>query len=65
MFSTVHRAKGLEADRVWLLETTFKAKRRGEDEGDGWRSGAEEANIRYVAITRSKHELVWLQGDLE
>jgi hypothetical protein len=44
--STVHRAKGLERDRVWLIESTF------------WRGG-EEDNIRYVAITRARHELIY------
>lgn len=49
--STVHRAKGLERDRVWLLEDTFKL------EGD------QEANVRYVAITRARHELVYVRGE--
>lgn len=50
--SSVHRAKGLEADRVFLIEDSFKP-RRGE-------SSIEEDNIRYVAITRAKRELTWL-----
>lgn len=46
--SSVHRAKGLEADKVFLLADTF-------------RSGSEEEdNIRYVAITRAKKELTWV-----
>lgn len=46
--STVHRVKGLEADRVFLLEETFRVQRGNQ----------EEENIRYVAITRAKKQLV-------
>jgi superfamily I DNA/RNA helicase len=48
--SSVHRAKGLEADTVYLLRDTFR-------EGS-----VEEDNIRYVAITRAKRRLVWVDG---
>lgn len=44
--STVHRAKGLEADRVFLLADTFRD------------TTTEEINICYVAITRAKNTLV-------
>jgi len=44
--SSVHRAKGLERDRVFLLAGTF-------------REGGQEDNIRYVAMTRAKTELVY------
>lgn len=44
--SSVHRAKGLEADRVFVLWDTLKDHSQ------------EEKNIRYVAITRAKHTLV-------
>lgn len=39
--SSVHKAKGMERDRVWLLVETFRRGQREED------------NIFYVAITRS------------
>ncbi len=53
--STVHKAKGLEADRVFILEDSFSLRRGGDS--------SEEANIRYVSITRAKLELVQVYGD--
>ena len=44
--SSVHKAKGLEWHRVFLLSSTFRQSK-----------GGEEANIYYVALTRSKSEL--------
>lgn len=50
-FSTVHRAKGLEADRVMICPgpLTIRAERRWQ-----WR---QEQNLCYVAQTRAKDEL--------
>jgi len=45
-FLTAHAAKGLEAERVWLLDGTFRPK-KSED----------EANVYYVGISRAKREL--------
>jgi DNA helicase-2/ATP-dependent DNA helicase PcrA len=46
--SSVHRAKGLEAERVFVLEWTLYP--RGE-------ASPEECNIHYVALTRAKRQL--------
>lgn len=48
VFSTVHKAKGLERDRVFLLAETFRP----------WKE--DEENIYYVALTRARSELVFL-----
>lgn len=49
--SSVHKAKGLEAARVFILADTLR-------EGS-----IEEENIRYVAITRAKQELTFVYGE--
>ena len=46
--SSVHRSKGLEANRVFVLRNTLKFHNQ------------EELNIQYVAITRAKQTLVWV-----
>jgi superfamily I DNA/RNA helicase len=48
--SSVHRSKGLEANRVFVLAETIR------------RTTIEEQNIAYVAITRAKSTLVWVAG---
>jgi len=47
VFSTTHKAKGLERDRVFVLAGTYR-------KGSGI---AEENNLWYVAVTRAKSEL--------
>lgn len=54
--ATAHKAKGLERDRVWLLNDTFcRPNRLGV-------VSTEEKNILYVAITRAKSELTYVKG---
>ena len=52
VLSSVHKAKGLEWNRVLLLSKTFKPER-----------GDEEANIYYVALTRAKKSLVFVSDE--
>ena len=73
--SSVHRAKGLESDRVFVLRDTLnppvaclrchqrpkQCKCEGGYEPDP-KAQKEEQNIEYVAITRAKAELVWVAG---
>lgn len=52
VLSSVHKAKGLEWNRVHLLTKTFRAHH-----------GGEEANIYYVALTRAKQCLVFVSDE--
>lgn len=67
LFSSVHRAKGLERDRVFLLMGTFRASFGASDDEDdrpGRRGDAqEEANLLYVATTRARRSLVLVSGE--
>lgn len=89
LISTVHKVKGLEADRVFLLRGTFERHTEssckacgGYGDGGGanpdssrvrnqcWKCGGsgvwdreipqEELNIEYVAITRCRKHLIWV-----
>lgn len=57
VFSTVHRAKGDEADRVFILRPDLiphpKAKREDQLE--------QEYNLKYVSLTRAKQELWFVE----
>ena len=48
--SSVHKSKGLEADRVFVLVDTLSARDQ------------EELNIQYVAFTRAKQHLTLVKG---
>jgi superfamily I DNA/RNA helicase len=51
ILSSTHKAKGLERDRVFMLNDTYKPTK-----------GIEESNLTYVAYTRAKKELFLVQG---
>lgn len=51
MLSSVHKAKGLERETVWVLPDTFRVGK-----------GTEEDNLWYVALTRSKANLYLVAG---
>ena len=57
--SSVHKAKGLEADRVFVLRDTLSGFGKKLPTPAQLR---EEANIEYVAITRAKSVLAWVDG---
>lgn len=56
--STVHKAKGLEAEKCFIVEpglhSFFETRAR-----QSWQK-EQERNIKYVAVTRGKRELVYL-----
>lgn len=57
--STIHRAKGLENNRVFIInynELPFKRLEQKE-----WEK-IQELNLKYVALTRSKNELFLVQS---
>ena len=58
--STVHKAKGLEADNVFIIcPELLPMKIDGQME---WEF-QQELNLEYVAITRAKNKLVWVDVD--
>jgi len=54
-FSTVHKAKGLENDTVYILAPHLLPMSRKNQTEDEF---VQEKNIKYVAYTRSKNKLV-------
>ena len=51
VFSSTHKAKGLERERVWMLVGTYRR-----------RPGQEEENLYYVAATRARRTLHLVEG---
>lgn len=58
LLSSVHRAKGLEAKRVFILRPDLMPHPKAKSE---WERG-QEANLQYVAETRAIEELVYVDG---
>ncbi len=58
--STVHGAKGREADRVYVCSAMTNYQRCGLTKEPGVRSAEAEHRIFYVAVTRTKRELILL-----
>lgn len=52
--STIHKAKGLENDRVFILD--YDKLPMQKDNHKYWEK-VQEANLKYVALTRTKHTL--------
>lgn len=59
--SSVHKAKGLEADRVFLLTDTLYPGRNRKTKIKP-KQEQEERNIHYVGITRTRRELFLVEG---
>ena len=55
LLSSVHRSKGLEANRVWIYEPGLMPGRAGEPQ---------ELNLLYVALTRAKQSLFLVDDEV-
>jgi superfamily I DNA/RNA helicase len=54
MLSTIHKAKGLEAEKVWALP--FKMRKITNE-----KKAQEEKNLVYVQITRAKMQFNYVE----
>jgi DNA helicase-2/ATP-dependent DNA helicase PcrA len=61
--SSIHRSKGLEAPRVFVLRSTLGGFGLKKDKAPPVTTG-EEANLEYVAITRAQTTLLWVEGEV-
>jgi DNA helicase II / ATP-dependent DNA helicase PcrA len=57
--STIHKAKGLEYPTVFLLNWHLLPSRFAQQE---WQQ-VQERNLQYVAITRSKNKLIYINSE--
>jgi len=58
--STIHRAKGLEEDRVFVLD--YDKLPMGRPRQKDWEK-VQEINLKYVAITRAKSSLYLVESE--
>ena len=58
--STVHKAKGLESERVFILDRHLMPSKYAKLE---WQQ-EQERNVEYVAITRAKSSLFFIKSDV-
>ena len=56
-FATIHKAKGLEGDRIFILHPELLPHPMAKLD---WQI-KQESNLAYVAITRAKQELRWVK----
>jgi DNA helicase-2/ATP-dependent DNA helicase PcrA len=54
ILSTIHKSKGLEADRVFIVKPQLLLVKQPMEWMD-----TQENNLKYVAITRARHELIY------
>lgn len=59
MLSTIHKAKGLEADNIFILCPSLMSNKMAKKD---WEIEA-EANLNYVAITRAKISLNYIKEE--
>ena len=60
MLCTIHKSKGMEADRVYILNENLIPSKYARSP----QQVAQEENLRYVARTRAKEELYYLNIDV-
>lgn len=58
-FSTIHRAKGLESENIYILHPEALPHPMAKQD---WQL-EQERNLRYVAITRATRSLTWVTPD--
>jgi DNA helicase-2/ATP-dependent DNA helicase PcrA len=54
ILSTVHRSKGLEANRVWIIQPQLMPHPNAKSDSES----IQENNLIYVAMTRARKELI-------